>query len=1190
MRTLKHLAVAAVMIGLAAPVYAVYYPGSTDFEGESPLEGACWGNVGDAAVVTDESVTNVVRSSNLPPSFDKTRRKNVLEVDADEAIVRKLMADDTAAAASTIYADFLINPLPITEDEGTPKAGDEDKILIYTRVNQSGNATNLCVYANDAANGTAQEFVLTKTFGADEWHRIVVKATAEGYQVYCDGTDAANLCKTADDVDTFYALSSGAPVTSVGFVGAGHVDDIILTDFDPAVPVYTLTWGEGFDSVSFTTNGVAGAALVAADGEYQFQAPEGLEVVLTGNTGYRTIEVSVTGSSSAISLEGASGIAKYFPQTATSGQDGSAENPYEIPNLAALRALQAAVANTTNCFGLCFLQTADIALDAPWPGIGIQNGKDLVASKTAEDVEAFDYGAFRGTYDGGNFTVSNFQMVGVAGNPDSETEGLDYCGFFNSTYGATVCNLKIAYAGGLFAADTTASTKESGATFVGVAKNSTLRNLTTLAGTVSCSKGFGGISGYTTSGTVIDSCTNNVNMTSLANNKCGGIAMITQTGDAVTITNCQNNGTMTTGSSSSEYGAIVGYVSLNTTIADCETTVGRFLRHQSGTVTLQGVNKGDATVASYHGAATPGLNFATVDGNVATFVTDDALAVGSTYKIMATNVTATFAFAAPGTIAFDEALFAPTYDITAPGLALTDATDGTVKTYTAVAITAATWIGGDSGNWNAAANWNVGYVPTKDTVVTFTNDAQIAISNTDACNELVLSNASVALVRDANATAPILRFYADGENAVSVASGATGSLSVNGLALFNERTDSAFLKIGCGLEILGDVTFRGVNPGNNVSASFTITGKTTISADAIVRTIDYVTTKFLGGIEVAKGVTAKISTKPHGTTQIGTGVTLIANDGAGNHTAIWLMQQEGTSRGVSLVDNASIAVDADHAGDYYAKKRSDVEDSLACDVYEVYQNPTVFVTTYGVTVTGVQNEQKVTPGTTLDINVSGFAEGYEPSVKILKHEDQSVLLTTNAVPFTYTMPDFDIDVVADVTSPSYNDPEGNEIGDPALVGWLADNHFTQDDIDAMGHDVAATDKLYECWLLNCSIKAQNPGGALSSTAIAVTNGVVSITVQLVRQKPLGFINGVLHIYGTDDLADDFSLISDEIVGFSDGDSIFDTAPAEGTVTQSVTATFSLTDVTATFFKAVIEFPEAEDSEDPWEEPWEDTEE
>ena len=243
MRTPKLLAVAAVMIGLAAPVYAVYYPGSTDFEGDSPLEGACWGNVGDAAVVADASVANVDRSPNLPPSFYTTSRTNVLEVDADEAIVRKLMDDNTAAEASTIYADFLINPLPIAADEGTPEAGDEDKILIYTRVSQSGDATNLCVYAKNSDNGTAQEFVLTKTFGADEWHRIVVKASAEGYQVYCDGTDAANLCKTSGDVDTFYALNAGNPVTIVGFVGTGHVDDIILTDFDPALPVYTLTWG-----------------------------------------------------------------------------------------------------------------------------------------------------------------------------------------------------------------------------------------------------------------------------------------------------------------------------------------------------------------------------------------------------------------------------------------------------------------------------------------------------------------------------------------------------------------------------------------------------------------------------------------------------------------------------------------------------------------------------------------------------------------------------------------------------------------------------------------------------------------------------------------------------------------------------------------------------------------------------------
>ena len=71
---------------------------------------------------------------------------------------------------------------------------------------------------------------------------------------------------------------------------------------------------------------------------------------------------------------------------------------------------------------------------------------------------------------------------------------------------------------------------------------------------------------------------------------------------------------------------------------------------------------------------------------------------------------------------------------------------------------------------------------------------------------------------------------------------------------------------------------------------------------------------------------------------------------------------------------------------------------------------------------------------------------------------------------------------------------------------------------------------------------------------------------------------MLHIHGTDDLADDFSLISEEIVGFSDGNSIFDTDPADGAVTQSVTANFSPTDVTAKFFKAVIEFPIADNGD------------
>ena len=498
-------------------------------------------------------------------------------------------------------------------------------------------------------------------------------------------------------------------------------------------------------------------------------------------------------------------------------------------------------------------------------------------------------------------------------------------------------------------------------------------------------------------------------------------------------------------------------------------------------------------------------------------------------------------------------------------------------------LAAATWIGGAEGDWETAASWDIGYVPTKATIVTFTNDAQVAIlGSTDRCKELVLSNANVTLVRDANAAKPVLHFHGNEGRAVSVASGETGSLGVNGIALFTESTDrDNNLTIGCALAVLGDVTFRGINIiPNQLAASFTITGKTTISADATVKTIDWGNTIFLGGIEVAKGVTAKIQTDPNGYAQIGAAVTLVANDGEGDSTTIWLMRSSNRSGKVSLVLGASVSVDADHAATHFIKTSSDeVTDEnglnpITCDVYEAARNPTVFVTTYGVTVTGVENEQRVVPGTNLVIGVSGFAAGYEPSVTIVKHEDYSVLLTTNAVSFTYTMPNFDIDVVAEAISPRYNDPEGNEIKDQGLIDWLSGNGFSQEDINALGHDAAATDKLYECWLLNCSITAENPGGTIHTTGIAVTNGVVSIRVRLDRNAPLGHINGVVHLYGAETLAGGFGddPISEEIVGFSEGDSTFAIAKTDDSVSQFVTATFSPTDVTARFFQSAIEFP------------------
>ena len=709
MRTRKPLAVAAAIVGLAAPVQAEYYPGSTDLEGGDPLAGDLWSNVGEAEVVVDASVAAVPRSANLPPSFDATSRTNVLSVDTDETVVRHLQSSQAAPADSTIYADVLVKGCPMPYDAASPQTNSTDKILVYTRINQSGDATNLCVYAKDG-NGTAQEFVLTKTVGGDEWHRLVIKATAEGYQIYCDGTDAADLCQTAGGVNTFYALTDGDPMTSLGFTGTGYVDDLVLSSFDPALPVYTLAWGEGFDTVSFTTNGITGEALAAADGEYQFQAPEGLAVVLTGDTGYRTIEVSGTGTSSAISLPGVSGIAKYFPQSATAGQDGTAANPYEIPDIDALNALKGAVLET-NCANLCFVQTAniDMASAGAWAGIGeyaanLNNGL-----------------AFSGTYDGQGCKISNVDFT-----------QRNYGGVFNQVKGGTIQNLVVEnITCNTF--DSSVNGGEWGCAIVGNAgMGATLRNLEARGdfGTaaIPCSHNVAGIAirvcggasnvvdGVVMLETLVKDCTNNAALHGTYT-KLGGMSALTQDlngvpNDYVLYDGCVNNGTLTATANANGknpgvdgIAGIVGYVGDATQLKDCvnngtyssvygSAKTAELVAYQtSKKLTDLGGNKGDAAKNFVHtqsAANLIGFKYATVDDGVATTIAPPyTLAAGNTYllesDVAASETPVATLTTAGSTIAFDTALgytFAGTVAADEP-FVVTSSTSGTVTTYTA---------------------------------------------------------------------------------------------------------------------------------------------------------------------------------------------------------------------------------------------------------------------------------------------------------------------------------------------------------------------------------------------------------------------------------------------------------------------------------------------------------------------------
>ncbi len=689
----------------------------------APAAGSGWTAGDDAATIVDYKEGEGY-SGAAPKPFEGVG-DNYLSVE-DEVTM-------TAVSTNGVtYIDALVQFPSASASE--PSSFPEDaKFCLWLQAD--GENTNLCArgsyydYVNGAFTATPTNYVLTaENFSIEPgaWHHVSVTSydsvanlgTEEkhqytpGFVVSVDGkelgvdeeelgvdnvdrrmsTDAKGqmlasningLIHNPSFIPSIAGIGDAGTVQSVGFHGSGLVDDVVVTTIDPAANLFTFSWPKGLESVKYVIGGITNTIESVSATNITVAVSPGAAVSIIGSLGYRDVErAGNTSSDTSLTLP-ALGPDYYFSSGA-----GTVADPFQIANVDDLKALRAAVAAGYGASSN-YVQTADIALDEAWPGIGIQNGKDIVA--TAE----FDNGAFTGTYDGGNYTISNFQMV----------DGLDYCGLFNSVKDATIKNLKVSYKDGSFAKDMAAANDACGATFVGVAKGSTLQNLTSLAGTVSCTKGFGGIVGYLMAGSTVDSCTNNVNLTSTKTNKAGGIAMITQggTGSAI-IRNCQNNGT-TTGNANQK-GGIVGYVGVATTIENCEDTAGStpsFLHHQTGTLTLSGVNKAPAGVKSYTKNSTniDGLLFAAIDGNVATFVHNADLALGNTYKAMGPG--AAYKFTQVGSITFDQSLVSPSVTCAA-GLKVTSSGTGVV-TYTAEALATVTVT--VTGGANATAVWTV---------------------------------------------------------------------------------------------------------------------------------------------------------------------------------------------------------------------------------------------------------------------------------------------------------------------------------------------------------------------------------------------------------------------------------------------------------------------------------------------------
>ena len=720
---------------LADPTVTGAVVNRTDTGIEGTSKWSCSGD--DASLVKTYGNDNAAKGSGLSyPAPFEDEGDNYLALDTNGSeLQRTIPAANQAVAADGTYIDTLVQ---FTPSESAPTSADLTGAKLAIWLGVENNVTNLYVQgasytqptAGDPSTFSFQDAVaykLSGTYQPGTWYRLTVKAVQSlidgmpgyylpGFIIMIDGDElttdvnaydanAYSFLTTAQDMggtpitlvsatnkklldDKVFvpalgvaAMTDAPTLTAVGFKGTGALDDFVVTteapEFEPAGIDFTLTWPAGLTAVSYQIGNNDPVSLEGKTSGFKVPGLAADDVVKFIVANADGAQKTLTGTAGTDTGLDATGTTFGWPEYLGEAVNGA----YEIDDLDELILFQKGVAAGLATVSTTFKLTDDVTLTAPWPGVGLQNGKDLwspASGTPAADVDIatnnYINGAFKGTFDGQNHTISGFQMQGG---------GLDYCGFFNSIYGATICNLKIAYAAALFAPDTTGSSAESGGTFVGVTgANSTLRNLTTAAGTVSCSKGFGGIVGYLSDGSLVEYCTNNVNMTSLKPNKCGGIAMIVQRGAAVTVRNCQNNGTI---AGSNETGSLIGYIGLNVTIADCESTVAyKLMHHQGNTVTVQGTIKGNATVDSYSGQATPGLNFATVDGSVATFVADEALAAGNTYKAMHT-ATATYEFAAAGSISFDTNLIqAVTFAITAAqGLdAPTETTENGVVTFT----------------------------------------------------------------------------------------------------------------------------------------------------------------------------------------------------------------------------------------------------------------------------------------------------------------------------------------------------------------------------------------------------------------------------------------------------------------------------------------------------------------------------
>ena len=703
-----------------------------------------WTATGDDASLVKAYGGDNAAAPNIkePAPFDgAAENTKYLALDTNGSELQRAVGATVAATGT--YIDTLVQ---FTPSESAPTSTDLDgaKLAIWLGVDSENNTTNLMVQAcywdfADAPVGTSQAFALTgKTIEPGTWYRLTVKAidnimnvdsgmSIPAFQILVDGTemtlasgplssgfleilDQSSMYGSAD-IQAAIAANKLVPsiqaeagqygaavtLTSVGFKGTGALDDFVVTtavpDFTPAAIDFTLTWPAGLTasyqigdgapvSLANETSPFAVPGLAAGDVvKLIVQNADGATKTLTGTAGTDTA-LDATGTTF--------GWPEYLGEAVAGA--------YTIDDFADLDMLRKGVAAGLATVGETFNQTANIDMTSAgaFAGIGAYNANPTLGTP------------FAGTYDGQGFKIANVTM-----------SARNYGGIFNQVNGGTIQNLtveNISVASG--------ATGEYGYAIVGNAGNgATLQNLVAAGSFLSAATpGTHNMAGIVVrecgggeNGSLIKDCTNNATIYG-DYTKLAGICALTQLkvsgGGPAMFDGCVNNGTLISARTSEANSAsaitgiagIVGYTADATVLKDCVNngTITVALANQkvgelvgsggveSGSLTDAGGNKADATKKMLHTrSAVTGFLYATVENGVATTVT--TLAKDTTYLLegnVAASETPVFTLAAAGdTIAFDAALgytFAGTI-AGAEGLTVTDATSGTVTTYTAAA-------------------------------------------------------------------------------------------------------------------------------------------------------------------------------------------------------------------------------------------------------------------------------------------------------------------------------------------------------------------------------------------------------------------------------------------------------------------------------------------------------------------------